>query len=363
LLTFIERDPRNLPLITDAANSAFGDGAYGLANSLIGQYRAVAPLSGPMKNLEGMVAMALQDYAGAAATFAELRAEAGEDPALKFNLAWAKAMMDDYAGALELLDEDAVNASPQAPVLKIHAMHHLAIYDDALSEGERLAERFPDNQALMGALATLALDAEKPALAAQYAQRAGTNPEGRAARGFLALGEYEAEQSLVLFDEAIAEQPGNPRAWVGKGLGLLASGDAKAGAAAIDKGASLFNDHIGSWIASGWAHFAYADNAKARESFERALSIDPNFSESHGGLAVIDILDGRLDDAKRRCEVALRLDRNSLGGALAKSLLLEKEGHSNAAERVRQIAFATPIGPNGQTLAQALVAMSTRLGR
>jgi tetratricopeptide (TPR) repeat protein len=363
LLTFVERDPANLSLIADAATAAFDEQAYDLASSLMERYKTLAPLPSPLKNLDGMTAMARQDYAGAAATFEQLRTEAGDNPALRFNLAWASAMMGAYAQALELLDDDVVGISPRAPALKIHAMHHLGMYDEALASGEHLAGRFPDNQALMGALATLALDAEKPDLAARYAERAGGNPEGRAALGFLALGNYETGRSLELFDDAIAQQPDSPRAWVGKGLGLLATGDARAGAEAIDRGAALFGDHIGSWIASGWAHFTRSDYVKARQSFERALAIDPNFSESHGGLAVVDIMDGRMEDAKRRCDIALRLDRNCFGGALAKSLLLETGGRPDAAQHVRDIAFATPVGPNGQTLAQAIVAMSSRLGR
>jgi tetratricopeptide (TPR) repeat protein len=259
-----------------------------------------------------------------------------------------------YKDTVALLDDEALAAAPCAPSLKIHALHHLGRYEEALSLGKDLVQRFPDNQALMGALATLALDAEQADLVRLYASRAGGNAEGLAALGFLTLGEDDSRASLRLFDEAIAVQPANPRAWVGRGLGLLSAGDATAGADAIDHGAALFGDHLGSWIASGWAHFVKGDSAKARASFERAMAIDPNFSESHGGLAVLDIVDGKIEEARRESQIAPRLDRNSLGGALATSMLLDRSGKADTARRVRETALSTPLGPDGRTIAQAL---------
>lgn len=363
LLGFLKRDPGNLHLIGDAASAAFDAEDGDTALELLERYSSIQPLPDNLLNLKGLATMAKQDYAGAATVFEELRTRAPEDPVLKFNLAWARSMMESWQEALDLLDDRTLSASPRAPSLKIHVMHHLDLYDEALAAGEVLAQRFPDDQALMGALATLALDAEKPDLGRAYAARAGKTAEGCAALGFLALGDQEDERSLALFDEALAAQPANPRAWVGKGLGLLAAGNAVEGSKAIDRGAELFGDHIGSWIASGWARFARGDNAGARQSFERATAIDANFSECHGGLAVIDLMDGNIAEAQRRCDIALRLDKKSFGGALAKTLLLAKSGRPEAAQRVRDIAFATPVGMHGETLAQLLAKMGGRLSR
>lgn len=363
LLHFLGRDPGNLQLLADAAAAAFDARAFERALELIEQYESRALLPAPLLNLKGMIALAQQRYADAASIFTQLRLQSAEDPVLKFNLAWANAMQGAWGETLELLDDKVLAIAPRAPSLKIQALHHLGRYDEALAEGDHLAEQFPRNEALMGALATLAMDAEKSDLALAYAKRSGANPEGRAALGLLALGAQDVEASLALLDEALSAQPGNPRAWVGKGLGLLAKGNGAAGAQAIDKGAELFGDHLGSWIASGWAHFVAGDNLKARSSFERALAIDDTFAESHGGLAVLDILEGRTAEAKRRCEIALRLDKSSFSAALAKSLLLERSGQAQAAQKIREIALSSPVAPNGQTLAQALVAMSSRLSK
>ncbi len=354
LLRYLQSDPGNATLLADAAAAAFDARDFDQAAALLGRLAAIGPLAANMVNLAGLVALAQQRFGDAAAILEGLRAGGRDDAALRFNLAWAKAMTGQWQGALDLLSDEAVAASARGPSLKIQMMHHLDMLDEALACGAQLAERYPDNQALMGALATVALDAKNPDIALAYAQRAGEDGEGRAALGILTLGQYDTATSLALFDSALARQPRNPRAWVGKGLGLLAAGDAAAGAEAIDRGAELFREHLGSWIASGWAHFINGDYAKARASFERSLAIDDTFAEAHGGLAVLDIVAGKLDEAKRRCDIALRLDRNCFGGALAKVLLLERSGHSELAQKIREVALNTPIGPNGQTIVQAM---------
>ncbi|MBV8975776.1 MAG: tetratricopeptide repeat protein [Alphaproteobacteria bacterium] len=363
LLGFLNGDPSNRALIGDAAEAAFDEQLFDLAAQLLEQYRALEPLPPTLANLSGLVALARQDYAAAAEVFERLRMQSPADAALKFNLAWSYAMMQEWQKALDQLDDDAVAASKRAPSLKVHVMHHLGQYDEALAAGAQLAERFPEDGALMGSLATLAMDADRADLARQYAQRGASSPEGATALGYVSLGDHDAPRSLELFDRAIAEQPDNARAWVGKGLGLLAEGKAEAGSQAIDHGAELFKDHLGSWIASGWAHFARGDYAQARRSFERAEALDANFSECHGGLAVIDLIDGRKAEAQRRCEIALRLDRKSFGGALAKVLLLSDAGRPELARKVRDMAFSTPVGQHGETLGQLLAMVSSKPGR
>jgi tetratricopeptide (TPR) repeat protein len=359
LLGFLGKDPANSSLLADAAQAAFEAQDFDLAGDLIVRHDAVAQVEPALMNLQGLIGLAQHRFADAAAIFETLRAQS-DNPALRFNLAWSKAMMDAWQDALDLLDDETLAASPRAPSLKIQAMHHLDLYDEALACGEDLARRYPDNRELMGALATLAIDAERSELALHYAERAGDNAEGRTALGMLSLGEQDTARSLALFEQAMQKQPNNPRAWLGKGLAQLAAGDTRAGVAAIDRGAELFQDHIGSWVASGWAHFVNHDYARARARFDKAMAIDPNFAEGHGGIAVVDIVDGRLDEARKHCDIALRLDRGCFGGALAKSLLLAQSGHPQAAQKVRDIALNTPISPGGKTIAQALAGFGLR---
>ena len=130
-----------------------------------------------------------------------------------------------------------------------------------------------------------------------------------------------------------------------------------AAPADLDRGAELFGTHLGSWIAAGWAHFVVGDRVTARARFEKALALDPTFAESHGGLAVIDVAEGRLEEAGERAKVAFRLDRDCYGAALARSLLATAEGNSARASAILDIALVNPIDASGRTIAQSLARM------
>jgi Tfp pilus assembly protein PilF len=358
LMGYLEHDPGNLALIADAATAAADEGETQAASALIARYAALEPLPPSLLNLGGVVAMQEKRYGDAASSFAALR-EAGEDaPAIRFNLAWALAMAEDHEAALALLDDEVVAAGPRAAALKVQLLHQFERLDEALECGQALAALYPDDQSLMGALASAALDAERVDLARLYAGRAGTNHDGLATLGLLLLDENRVDESAALFERVLAADATNPRALLGAGLGRLAGGDAGAAAGRLDAAAASFGDHLGSWIAAGWAHYVKGDLAASRARFETALALDDTFAETHGALAVLDLVEGRSESARRRADVALRLDRNCFAAALARSMILESEGNSKAAGKVRDAALNFPIGPSGRTIARSLAALA-----
>jgi tetratricopeptide (TPR) repeat protein len=135
----------------------------------------------------------------------------------------------------------------------------------------------------------------------------------------------------------------------------LARGDHASAASDIDDGAGQFGDHLGSWIAAGWAHFLAGNAEAATERFQRALDTDDTFGEAHGSLAVMDIVAGRVEEGKRRAEIATRLDPSCFSGALAKILITSSGGDTAKAELIMRRALGTSILPNGQTLEQAII--------
>lgn len=362
LLGFLERDPENLALLGDAASAAFDEGQPKTAAELIGRSEVLAPISPALLHLKGMVALVLAKFDEAEAVFSTLHEQHPGEAAIRFNLAWARAMLDDHEGALAVLDDQTAATVPNAAPLKVRALHHLGRMEEALAAGTALAEVRPDDRELMGALATAAIDAEDLEQAKVYAARAGDEPEGLAALAMVRLDESEIGDAIALFERVLASEPENPRAAIGKGLALLAEHESAKAAEWLDRGAEGFGDHLGSWVAAGWAYFAAGDLSTSRARFEKGLSIDDTFAELHGGLAVLDIIEGELESGKRRTEVALRLDRKCFSAALARTLLLTAEGNTAAAERVRHIALNTQIGQSGKTIAQAMTAMAAKRG-
>jgi tetratricopeptide (TPR) repeat protein len=357
LMNFLERDPNNLQLLGDTASVALDEGALDEAWNLLGRYAALSPLPEPLLNLKGLVALNSGRFDEAAAAFEGLFASGQNDPSVRLNLVWSKSLAGNHEGALAQLDDALVGTSSQAATLKIQTLHHLGRLEDALACGLGFAELYPHDTALMGALAVAAIDAEEIALARTYALRAGRSHDGLSTLGMLQLNEDHVDVAIKLFDDALATSPTSARALLGKGLGLLAKGDPGDAARYIDRGAEIFKSHLGSWVAAGWAHFVQGDYKASRARFEAALALDDTFSETHGGLAVLDIVEGKVDSAKRRTDVALRLDRKCFSGALAKVLILTSEGDVDTAERIRNVALNMPIGGGGRTIIQVMAGL------
>jgi tetratricopeptide (TPR) repeat protein len=363
LIQLLPHDPENLILISDIAEAAFAAGQLQTASEMISRYLATADLPLPLVNLEGMIALRMGDLDMAATAFDTLLAAGVEDPSVRYNRAWVHALQNDHEAALALLDDDSVAVTERAAALKVQMLHHLGQIEEALTAGQAMVARFPGNDSLLGALSVAAMDADDMALARHYAGQAKGGPDALTTRGLLALNDHNPADSLRLFDAALALHPDAPRAWIGKGLGLVATGDTQGAAQALRKGAEIFGDHLGSWIALGWAQFMGRDLAGARQTFQHALVIDDNFAETHGGLAVLDVAAGNLDAAARRADIALRLDRNCFGAMLAKMLLSEAKGNSAAAQRIWDKAMTIPVGAEGQTLAQAMAGLSLDPGK
>jgi tetratricopeptide (TPR) repeat protein len=330
LLGYLDADPANPALLADTAAAALGDQQPGVADELLDRYEAVRPLPPGLLNLRGMIALADDRFEDAATVFESLLATAPSDPVLRFNLAYARSMLGDHQAVIDLIDNEVAAAAPRAVALKTHALHVLGDTEAAVAWGRPFAEALEGDADLMSALSVAALDNEDIELARAYAEKAGDTHEGLSTLGLLALGDQDLTQSTSLFDQALEVFPDSARALMGKGLTLMLSEQPDKAAPLIDRSAEIFVDHLGTWITAGWAYFAKGDMATARQRFEHALALDDTFAESHGALAVLDIVEGNIDSARRRADVALRLDRECLSAALARSLLLTADGKPEA---------------------------------
>jgi tetratricopeptide (TPR) repeat protein len=360
LLRLLESDPSNLILLADAAETALSEHRPEDAADLLDRYSAVQELPPREINLAGLAAMQTEHWEKAADLFGRLIESGVEDGAVRFNLAWSLAMLKDFDGARAQLGEDIARELPQAAMLEVQILHELGEFDEAAEKARSYIQLHPDHRGLLAAVSVLALDVEDEELAAQCAAKAGDHPDALATLGTLALGDDRATDALQMFDQALARNEQVPRAWVGRGLAKLLAGDQAGAPADIDRGAEMFGDHLGSWIAAGWAHFVNKDLAGSRERFEKALDLDPTFAETHGSLAVLDILDGRIEEGRERSEVALRLDRNCYSAALARVLLTAGAGDQAGARRIFELAINNPVDSSGRTIAQTLAKMGMR---
>lgn len=89
---------------------------------------------------------------------------------------------------------------------------------------------------------------------------------------------------------------------------------------------------------------AKRDNAGARKSFERALTIDPSYFAAVNGLAAMDMADKKPDDAKKRFDAVLRKDPKNSLAALALAEIAAASG-ATSEEVVKLIGNAVATNP------------------
>lgn len=356
LTGFLEADPYNPSLLRDVAQAALASDQIQVALRCYCELDQVEPLNGEEANLAGITAMRSGEQEVAQGWFTRAMETDQSNTALRFNMAWSYALAKDYPPALEFLDEAVTGELPQAAMLDLQIAHELGQFTEAETKLDAYLEKHPDYEPLLAAASVLAMDVDRPDLARAAALKAGAHPDALTTLGTLDLAERKLDEAQAQFEQALASGRISPRAEIGVGLVALARGEPARAAEAIDTGARQFATHIGSWIASGWAHLLANDVEAARARFERAMQIDDRFGETHGSLAVISLLDGDIETAERGSTVALRLDPESFSGVLCKILIESSKGNSDQASDLFMRALEQPILPNGQTLMQALSA-------
>lgn len=354
-MLYLEADPDNMSLMGDAAGAALAAGKLQQAEMLLERLERRAPLSDRQKNLRGLVFMKAGKFLEAIAVFETILASGAQAREVEFNLAWSLSMVGRHSEALEVLKDGAGAAFAEAATLEVQLHHQLADFETARARAEAYAAKFSDHEGLMAAISVLAIDLEALDWAEACARKAGEHPDALASLGTLALRQDDVEGALALFGRSSEIRAHNPRAWIGTGLADMLQGNASRAAENLDKGAQLFEDHLGSWIAAGWAYFIQSDYETARARFQHALELDGNFAESHGSLAVLDVIAGDIDRAEAGARTALRLDRNCFSAALAHSLLASASGKEELAKQIFERALHTPIDEDGRTIAQSLV--------
>jgi len=354
LMGFLESDPANAALLEDAANAAVQAGELETAKMLFERLHDVAPLNGERANAAGLAAMRSGYQAIAQTWFGLVLEDAPDDSGVRFNLAWSHALDGDFAAAADFLDAKVIAELPQAAMLDLQIAHHLGDFEAAGRKMDRYLEQFPDYAPLNAAASVLAMDIDRPDLAREAAIKAGDHPDALTTLAALSLGENNLSEAEEMLAKARAIRADQPRAEIGQGMLMLAKGDPEGATALLDRGAELFGDHLGSWVAAGWAHLMAGDRQPARKRFETACQIDGTFGEAQGSLAVIEFLDGNVDEARKMAKVATRLDPASFSAALTNVLIAQSDGKPELAERILSKAFKQPILPDGTNLLQAL---------
>jgi Flp pilus assembly protein TadD len=164
-----------------------------------------------------------------------------------------------------------------------------------------------------------------------------------------------AETTLRRVTELAAD---NGRAWIGLGSIALLAQDFPRAREMLERGVKAMPAHVGSWHVLGWTHLVEGNLDLAEQSFQQALTLERNFAETHGALAAVYAMRGRLREARAELAIAEKLDRAGLAAKFATTVLEAQSGNraaANAVMRATVEALIPRVGVRaGRILAAAL---------
>lgn len=351
----------NGPLISRTAWEAYRSGAYEVCDALLARYETQSPLPAELLKLRGWSLIAQGRLDEAVCTL-DIAATSGRDSQVNYQLAYAHAQLGCHEQVIVLIDDETMREVPEAVVLRMRALHRVGRLDDSIELGMHSQEHatLTLKKDICGLLANVLIDAGRCSEARQFVERAGGTADGCTARGLLALDALDRQKALLLFRQASSLNPQSGRARLGEGLCLLGCDNHVAAAPCFDQAATLLERHAGAWTVAAWVHLLNQGISRARARFERACHVDSSFAEAHGGLAIVCLYEGNIDDAELHTAQALRLSRDCLSGTLAHSQLLARAGDFSAAQRVRKSIAYHPLGRDGLSIAKGLARCAMR---
>lgn len=340
LLTFLDHDPGNLTLICDAMGKAIALGDLAIGQQLI-EHVKIHGIEDPRVFANGThLLLQAGDYSAAAA-FGDKAIAAGlNDPAVVFNTALGHFHSADFSAADTLLAHLTPHADCPAATLLMHsrALHQLEETEAAEALVLRAQQLEPHNVDIRGLLALLLYENDNLAQALSTAHETlAIDPDQRDALIACATVQFEQHNvaaSRKAWLHTLKAYPDCGRAW--SGLGLLEFGELEFDLAEshLKSAVQFMPHHIGTWHLLAWIYILRNDNAQARAALEESYALDRSFGDTHGGLAVIDILEGHSDRARIGIRKALRLKPDSLAAHYAQALLLQQAGQTDEARQL-----------------------------
>ncbi|MBX8495392.1 lipopolysaccharide assembly protein LapB [Pseudomonas cichorii] len=348
LLTYLGHDPTNLSLLVDALSLAidFGDSSYG--QQLIDHIKIHAIEAPTVFALAAHLSLQAGQYT-AAATFGDKAIEGGvEHLAVIFNTATGHFHSRNYASTHALLSRLSNDPESPATLLMMHAraLHQLEETEEAELLVSRAQKQEPSNTEIRGLLALLKYENDNlsPALITAH-ETLADDPDQLDA--LIACASVHFEQNNITASRSawlhtVKTHPECGRAW--SGLARLEFNELEFDAAQehLKTAVQFMPDHIGTWHLLAWIYILRKDSAQARQALNRSYALDRTFGETHGGLAIVDIMDGMKESARKGIRRALKLKPDCLSARYAEALLLQESGQpEKAAQLIDQVLDQT----------------------
>lgn len=359
----LERDAGNPGLFRECAQLALETRAYDVLGRICDARLRVHSDDALALSTQAQAFIAQQQYARGAEVLESLATAGGLHAAARQDLGLCYFYLREYERARAPLEAVYQAGERSSGLLRLLVMtyHHLGLMAEAAAVADANAEPARADAGLAGAYALLYLDQSRPSDAGRWAKVALALDErcldALTVDATLSLAQGDRKRASQAFESALAVAPQTGRAWVGLGSIALLERDFPRALERLNRGVELMGGHVGSWHVLAWAYLLSGDLVNAERAFERALALNRNFAETHGGLAAVAAMRGDGAAARRSLETALRLDPGCLSAQFARSVLAGQSGQPEQARAIVLAAFSQ------LTSSPALAAFAKKLTR
>lgn len=342
LLAFLERDPDNLSLLLDALSLAISLRDLDSGRHLI-QYLHTQQINAPQAfALAAHLMLQAGEYAKAG-EYGDRAIEGGiVDPAVLFNTAFGHFYNGDFAVASELLASLTAGTACPADTLLMHARALHQLEEERTEEAEALVVRAlvqePENPQARGLLALLLYENGKNAQALNAAHESlAAAPDQLDALLACASVQFELNNiaaSRKAWLHTVNCHPQCGRAWAGLAELEFNELEFEAAEEHLRIAVEFMPDHIGTWHLLAWIYILQGHSSKARQALDSSYKLDRNFAETHGGLAIVEVMEGFKERAQTSIRRALKLNPDCLSVQYANALQLQAAGEPEKAKQL-----------------------------
>lgn len=357
-LTFLESDPNNLQLISEAAELAQSLGRFEEAITLCERGLSLDVHAQRLNSIKALSLLASGNIDEALALFENLNQVEPANPVIRYNLAYCLALKQAASEALNLLD-DAIEhyaTLPQMVHLQIRMLYDIEELEQAIDVAKQVLEINQADGKVHELLSSLYVDNNDFASAETHAALAlQTNPNlalAHTSMGTAALSKQDDLRALQHFEQALELSQKNGRAWLGKAMTFMMQNKLQEAEQSFNTAIEHIPYHLGTYQALAWCYISQGNLQKAEHTVKQALEIDDTFSENHGTLAVLAVMQGQLSLAQTEAQIALRLDKSSFSGNYARALIAQANGNADEANKIIDAILDSPDIVNSMSLRQ-----------
>lgn len=362
LCALLQADPGNVELACAAADAALTQRGAAEAAQFIDALSPSLRAEPGIRFRRARASIAQGNYPMAVSLLEALSAEYGANGAVLHDLAFARLCLGELDTARDLVVKaQAVADDPMLHLLAARIAHAAGRTDEALQALDRAADGAEKQPLIDGLRALVLLDADRRDEAAVAANAAlaldADQHEALIVSGTVALWAESAVDAEAAFGRALARHADSGRALLGLGQARMLAGRPEEAMALLAAATQALPTHVGTWHALAWCHLIAGSFVEARGCFEHAFGLDRNFADSLAGLALMDVIDGKLADAEAALRKAQRLDAASATLRYAQSLLADARGDERAASQALASlveAAPRPIGVDPAVLRERL---------